>query len=190
MIGRDLKSSCLQPPPEPCQRSGRSVPRGIWFVQLAFFPPMETEPILETAIREARSLLWANWPPVHNLPDAETVARLSDIISSSAVVRAVRRSDTFFAFVLRAIRRALADHSQTDRQVITSLWSIFDDPDLNGALDIPRNRPQRSCHERQNEAEMRNPTGRSQNWRPWVLTPQGGRSHDIFGFRRRPRRHA
>jgi hypothetical protein len=31
-------------------------------------------------------LLWANWPPVHNLPDAETVARLSDIISSPAVV--------------------------------------------------------------------------------------------------------
>jgi hypothetical protein len=162
---------------------------------------METEPILETAIREARGLLWANWPPVHNLPDAETVARLSDIISSPAVVRAVRRSDTFFAFVLWAIRRALADHSQTDRQVITSLWSIFDDPNLNGALDIPRNRPQRSCHERQNEAEMRNPTGRnvgwgfsfglpSQNWRPWVLPPQGGRSHDIFGFRRRPRRHA
>ena len=123
----------------------------------------------------------------------------SDIISSSAVVGALRRSDTFFAFVLRAIRRALADHSQTDRQVITSLWSIFDDPNLNGALDIPRNRPQRSCHERQNEAEMRDPTGRnvgcgfsfglpSQNWR--VLTPQGGRSHDIFGFRRRPRRHA
>jgi hypothetical protein len=102
---------------------------------------METEPILETAIREARGLLWANWPPVHNLPDAETVARLSDIISSSAVVLALRRSDTFFAFVLRAIRRVLADQCQTDRQVITSLWSIFDDPDLNGVLDIPQKSP-------------------------------------------------
>jgi len=99
---------------------------------------METEPILETAIRKARSLLWANWPSVHNMPDAETVARLSDIISSSAVMWALRRSDTFFAFVLRAIGRVLADHSQTDRQVITSLWSMFDDPDLNGALDIPQ----------------------------------------------------
>jgi hypothetical protein len=105
------------------------------------FSSMETEPILETAIREARGLLWANWPPVHNLPDAETVARLSDIISSSVVVWAARRSDTFFAFVLRAIRCVLADHSQTDRQVITSLWSIFDDPDLNGALDIPQKSP-------------------------------------------------
>ena len=102
---------------------------------------METEPILETAIREARGLLWANFPSVHNLTDAETVARLSDIISSSAVIWALRRSDTFFAFVLRAIRRVLADHSQTDRQVITSLWSIFDDPDLNGALDIPQKSP-------------------------------------------------
>ena len=46
-----------------------------------------------------------------------------------------------FAFVLRAIRRVLADHSQTDRQVITSLWSIFDDPDLNGALDISQKSP-------------------------------------------------
>ena len=102
------------------------------------FPPM---PTLETAIREARGLLWANWPPVHNLPDAETVARLSDIISSSAVLGALRRSDTFFAFVLRAVRRVLADHSLTDRQVITRLWSIFDDPDLNGALDIPQKSP-------------------------------------------------
>jgi hypothetical protein len=102
---------------------------------------METEPILETAIREARGLLWANWPPVHNLPDAETVARLCDIISSSAVVLALRRSDTFFAFVLRAIRRVLADQCQTHRQMITSLWSIFDDPDLNGTLDIPQKSP-------------------------------------------------
>jgi hypothetical protein len=47
----------------------------------------------------------------------------------------------FFAFVLRAIRRVLADQSQTDRQVIASLWSIFDDPDLNGALDIPQKSP-------------------------------------------------
>ena len=102
---------------------------------------METEPILETAIRKARSLLWANWPSVHNMPDAETVARLSDIISSSAVMWALRRSDTFFAFVLCSVRRVLADHSLTDRQVITSLWSIFDDPDLNGALDIPQKSP-------------------------------------------------
>jgi hypothetical protein len=69
---------------------------------------METEPILETAIRKARSLLWANWPSVHNLTDAETVARLSDIISSSAVMWALRRSDTFFAFVLRAITKIKA----------------------------------------------------------------------------------
>ena len=102
---------------------------------------METEPILETAIRQARSLLWVNWPAAHNLPDAETVARLSQIIGSSAVLWALRRSDTFFAFVLRAIRRVLADQSQTDQQVITSLWSIFDDPDLNGALDIPQKSP-------------------------------------------------
>ena len=79
--------------------------------------------------------------PKCNLPDAETVARLSKIISSSAVVGALRRSDTFFAFVLRAIRRVLADQSQTDQQVITSLWSIFDHPDLNGALDIPQKSP-------------------------------------------------
>jgi hypothetical protein len=113
---------------------------------------METEPILETAIRKARSLLWANWPSVHN---AETVARLSDIISSSAVMWAVRRSDTFFAFVLRAIRRVLADHSQTDRQVITSLWSIFDDPDLNGALDIPQKSSMAIVPRKPNKADRR-----------------------------------
>src|SRR6266566_5009407 len=119
------------------------------------FPPMQTEPILETAIREARGLLWANWPPVHNLPDAETVARLSKIISSPAVVGALRRSDTFFAFVLRAIRRVLADQSQTDRQVITSLWSIFDDPDLNGALDIPQKSTMAIVPRKPNKADRR-----------------------------------
>jgi hypothetical protein len=47
------------------------------------------------------------------------------------------------------------DHSQTDRQVITSLWSIFDDPDLNGALDIPQKSPMAIVRRKPNKSADR-----------------------------------
>src|SRR5438132_11921629 len=101
---------------EPCAISNqRTTPRRVGDIPAPGGGPVggAGEWIWPAAIRETRGLLWANWPPVHNLPDAETVARLSNIISSSAVLGALRRSDTFFAFVLRSVRRVLADHSLT-----------------------------------------------------------------------------
>src|SRR5947209_16797246 len=75
----------------------------------------------------------------HSLSSAAFITNIAE--SDFRHAQALRRSDTFFAFVLRSVRRVLADHSLTDPQVITSLWSIFDDPDLNGALDIPQKSP-------------------------------------------------
>jgi hypothetical protein len=34
----------------------------------------------------------------------------------------------------------VADQSKTNRQVISRLWGVFDDPHLNQALGIPDNR--------------------------------------------------
>jgi hypothetical protein len=50
-----------------------------------------------------------------------------------------RSSDTFAAFTLRALERALADRSRTDREIISWLWDVVDDPHLNQALGFPQN---------------------------------------------------
>jgi hypothetical protein len=40
---------------------------------------------------------------------------------------------------VRAIEYVVADRSQTDREIITRLWDILDDPHLNQALGITQN---------------------------------------------------
>jgi hypothetical protein len=40
---------------------------------------------------------------------------------------------------LRAVERVVADQSLTNRQIITRLWDVLDDPHLNQALGIPQN---------------------------------------------------
>jgi hypothetical protein len=50
-----------------------------------------------------------------------------------------RSSDTLLAFALRAVERVVADQSLTNRQIITRLWDVLDDPHLNKALGIPQN---------------------------------------------------
>jgi len=54
------------------------------------------------------------------------------------LIGTVRREclDRMLIFSESHLRRVLASYV-----VITSLWSIFDDPDLNGALDIPQKSP-------------------------------------------------
>jgi len=81
---------------------------------------MEAEPTLETAIREARGLLWANWPPVHNLPDAEK--RHHQFFRRRGGVAAQRH-----IFCIRASRNqactrgSLSDRSTGDYQPVVDL---------------------------------------------------------------------
>jgi type 1 fimbriae regulatory protein FimE len=61
-------------------------------------------------------------------------------VRSPAVQSALERSsDTFLAFALRAVERILADQSRTDREIISRLWDVLDDPHLNRALGLPQN---------------------------------------------------
>src|SRR6516164_4357295 len=85
-------------------------------------------------------LLWQNPAPTHKLPDATTVMRFRDLVRSPAIQSALERSsDTFAAFTLRALERVLADRSRTDREIISLLWEVLDDPHLNQALGFPQN---------------------------------------------------
>ena len=75
------------------------------------------------------------------LPDGATVARVRELVQSPFIRSALlRSSDTFLAFVLREVEFVVADQSQTDRQIITRLWAVLDDPRLNEALGLPYDR--------------------------------------------------
>jgi len=101
---------------------------------------MSSDRVIVDAIKMAQRLLWQNLPPTHSLPDATTVIRFRDLVRSPAIQSALERSsDTFAAFTLRALERVLADRSRTDREIISWLWDVLDDPHLNQALGFPQN---------------------------------------------------
>ena len=102
---------------------------------------MNSDGIIVEAIKVAQDLLCQNLPPAHNLTDAATVMRFREFVRSQATRSALERSsDTLFAFALRAVERVTSDHSRTNRETINQLWKVLDDPHLNQALGLPRNR--------------------------------------------------
>jgi hypothetical protein len=102
---------------------------------------MSSDRIIVDAIKAAQDLLCQNLPPAHNLTDVATVLRFRELVRSQAIRSALERSsDTLFAFALRAVERVISDQSQTDRETISRLWDILDDPHLNQALGLPDNR--------------------------------------------------
>src|SRR5262249_14223899 len=101
---------------------------------------MNPDRVIESAIKAAQNLLQQNLPPMHNLSDAATVTRVRDLVRSPAVQSALERSsDTFFAFALRAVEHVAANQSRTDRDTISRLSDLLDDPHLNQALGLPQN---------------------------------------------------
>jgi hypothetical protein len=103
------------------------------------FSTMNSDRLFEAAIGTAKNLLGQNLQPKH-LPDAATVLRLRELVHSPSIRSALlHSSDTLPAFALRAVEHVVADQSQTDREIITRLWDILDDPHLNRALGITQN---------------------------------------------------
>jgi hypothetical protein len=101
---------------------------------------MSSDRLIVEAIKMARGLLRQNLPPMHSLTDAATVLRLRELVNSPSIRSALDRSnDTILAFALRAVERALCDHSRPHGQTIKLLWDILDDPHLIEALGLPQN---------------------------------------------------
>src|SRR5436305_13743441 len=101
---------------------------------------MTPDRLIVEAIKVANDLLRQNFAPMRNLTDAATVLRLRELVHSSSIRPALdRSSDTLLAFALRAVERALCDHSRPHRETIDLLWDILDDPHLNNALGLPHN---------------------------------------------------
>jgi hypothetical protein len=100
---------------------------------------MNSDRVFEAAIRTAKNLLWQNLSPTQ-LSDAATVIRFRELVRSPSIRSALlHSSDTLLAFALRAVEHVVADQSQTDRDIITRLWDVLDDPHLNQALGITQN---------------------------------------------------
>jgi hypothetical protein len=101
------------------------------------FSRMNSDRVIECAIRAAKNLLWQNLPPTHTLPDGATVARVRELVNSPSIQSALQcGSDTFLAFVLREVQFVIADRSLTDRQILARLWDVLDARHLNQALGI------------------------------------------------------
>jgi hypothetical protein len=97
---------------------------------------LNSDRVIESAIRAAKNLLWRNLPP-NNVPDAATAARVRELVHSPSIQSALHSgSDTFLAFALREVEFVVADRSITDRQIIIRLWDVLDARHLNQALGI------------------------------------------------------
>ena len=101
---------------------------------------MTPDRLIVEAIEVAQGFLRQNLPPMHKLTDAATVLRLRELVHSPSIRSALdRSSDTLLAFALRAVERALCDHSRPHRETINLLWDILDDPHLDQALGLAQN---------------------------------------------------
>jgi hypothetical protein len=101
---------------------------------------MNSQRVIEAAVRAAQDLLWQNAPPMHYVAEDVTVVRLRELVRSPAIQAALlQSSDAFLTFVLRAIEVVVLDQSQSDGEIIGRLWDVLDEPHLNQALGIPKN---------------------------------------------------
>jgi uncharacterized protein (DUF1778 family) len=99
---------------------------------------MSSDRVIVDTIKMAQDLLRQNLPPTRHLTDAATVMRFRELIRSQAIRLALERSsDTVLAFALRAVEQVISDQSRTNRETITRLWDVLDDPHLNQALGLP-----------------------------------------------------
>src|SRR5262249_10554913 len=98
---------------------------------------MNSDRVIADAIRSARRLVWHT----HDLPDAMKVVRLRKFVRSRTVQCAMQRcSDTLLAFTLRAVELVIADQSRTDRDMLSQLCDILNNPYLLQAVG-PQNSP-------------------------------------------------
>jgi hypothetical protein len=98
---------------------------------------MNSDRVIADAVKAAQHLLWQRY----DLPDAMKVMRLRKLVSSPTVQSALpHSSDTLVPFTLRAVELVIADQSRTDREMISRLWHILNNPKLIQAVG-PQNSP-------------------------------------------------
>ena len=83
--------------------------------------------LVERTLKDVQHILWSNLPPTDSLSDEAAVKALRQMVGSPDVKLALERgSDIASVFVLRAINTVLADGSAPPGDIITNLWPILD----------------------------------------------------------------
>lgn len=98
---------------------------------------MDSNRVIEGAIRQAQDILWAAVPPGRSRDAA--LDDIRGLLWSPGVNSALcSSSDTLVAFALREAQRAVADRSRNAAATIDLLWTVLDEPSLNAAIGISR----------------------------------------------------
>ena len=98
---------------------------------------MNPDRVIADAIKLAQRLVWHT----HHLPDAMKVVRLRKFVRSPTVQSAMHGcSDTLLAFALRAVALVISDQSRTDRELLSRLCEILNNPHVIHAVG-PQNSP-------------------------------------------------
>jgi hypothetical protein len=98
---------------------------------------MNSDRVIADAIKSAQRLVWHT----HDLPDAMKVVRLRKFVRCPTVQSAMQHcSDTLAAFALRAVALVIWDQSRTDREMLSRLCEILNNPHLIQAAG-PQNSP-------------------------------------------------
>jgi hypothetical protein len=94
---------------------------------------MNSDRVIADAIKSAQRLVWHT----HDLPDAMKVVRLRKFIRSPTVQSAMHGcSDTLLAFALRAVALVISDQSRTEREMLSQLCEILNNPHLIQAAGL------------------------------------------------------
>jgi hypothetical protein len=95
--------------------------------------------LIQFILRKSQKALWDNLSSSKQLPDHRTVNTIRALVSSPSAQAAIERGDdTIFAFALRAVDRVVSKQEVPAAGIISRLWDILDDPDLNLALGVKR----------------------------------------------------
>jgi hypothetical protein len=99
---------------------------------------MNYQQLIQFVLRKSQETLWDNLSATKQLPDGRTVNTIRALVSTPSAQTAIERADdTVFAFALRAVNRVVSQEQPAVR-IISRLWDILDDPDLNVALGVKR----------------------------------------------------
>lgn len=98
---------------------------------------MQSDHIIQRALRDVHDLLLANVAPRHSLSDKRTVLFIHVAVGKDEVRRALEKaSDTALCFLLKEVKQVLADKSQPHKATINCLWRIIERPNFREALGI------------------------------------------------------
>jgi hypothetical protein len=100
---------------------------------------MDSDRVLDQAIRKAHALLQVNCMAWDRLPDGEMIRQMRELLGSEHVQAAIAASDGLVAAAMGAVASAAVDDGRSLRDIRVAFWEVLDAPGLDAALSELRN---------------------------------------------------